>query len=176
MLLAVLIERISGNTYRDFMHEQVFQALGMRSTGFYAFNDLPANTAWGYTPRGDALVSNIYQLPLRGGGDGGLYSNSDDMRVFWTKLFDGALLSRESLAAMTNEEVTVFGKQKYGLGLYISRFRQHRAYSAIGSDAGVGFSSVFVPDLDLNVNVFSNLTDGHRGIVALIEQELRIGT
>lgn len=175
VLLGALIEKISGQKYRDFMQQSVFEPLGMRSTGFYAFNDLPKNTAWGYMSDGDSLVSNFYQLPIRGGGDGGLYSNSEDMQAFWTNLFRNSLISPETLAEMTNEEVEIFSGQKYGLGLYIADFRNHKSYSARGSDCGVGFSSSFVPDLSLNINVFSNMTDGDRGVITFIENELKIG-
>lgn len=176
VLLGVLIEKISGQKYRDFMQQNVFKPLGMRSTGFYAFNELPKNTAWGYMSDGDSKVSNIYQLPIRGGGDGGLYSNSEDMQAFWTNLFCHRLISRESLVEMTNEEVEMFSSQKYGLGLYIADFRNRKSYSARGSDCGVGFSSYFIPDLSLNINIFSNMTDGDRGVITFIENELQIGT
>ena len=175
VFLGILIEKISGLKYRDFMQQAVFEPAGMKSTGFYAFNDLPKNTAWGYMSVGDSLVSNIYKLPIRGGGDGGLYTNSEDMNTFWIHLFDNSLVSAKSLNDMTNEEVELFRGQKYGLGLYIDDFENHTSYSARGSDCGVGFYSSFVPDLNLNINVFSNMTDGERGVIAFLENELLKG-
>ncbi len=81
VFLGVIIERITGMKYREYMKKHVFGPLGMASTGFYAFDDLPGNTAWGYMKAGESWMSNIYKLPIRGGGDGGLYTNTDDRQT-----------------------------------------------------------------------------------------------
>ena len=70
VFLGMIIEKLTGMLYRDFIHKHVLKAAGMHHSGFYAFNDLPENTACGYFE--DRRRTNIYQLPLRGGGDGGM--------------------------------------------------------------------------------------------------------
>lgn len=171
VFLGIIIEKLSGLVYRDFMRETIFEPLRMRSTGFYAFNALPGNVACGYISTGDVPVTNIYQLPIRGGGDGGLYTNSEDMLVFWTELFGNGLISDVHLGEMTNSEVEIFRNQKYGLGVYISEFGEYTSYSARGCDVGVGFASSYIPKTGLNINVFSNMTDGHKGVLNFIEDD-----
>jgi CubicO group peptidase (beta-lactamase class C family) len=60
------------------MREQIFRVALMPQTGFYALNNLPANTASGYLKNRE--TTNIYNLPIRDGGDGGLFTTAEDLR------------------------------------------------------------------------------------------------
>ncbi|MBN1698783.1 MAG: beta-lactamase family protein [Spirochaetales bacterium] len=173
VFLAIIIERLTGLCYREFMAREIFLPLGMSSTGFYAFNALPGNTAVGYIRNDSGCISNIYQLPLRGGGDGGLYTNSRDMAVFWMRLFNNECLSKDVLDEFKNAHVELFSSQKYGLGVYIGELGGSICYSAAGCDAGIGFNSTFVPESGLTINIFSNRTDGHEGLLKFIKEHGR---
>lgn len=170
VFLGIIIEKLSGQTYRDFMNENIFEPLNMKFSGFYAFNSLPENVATGYISKGKKLLTNIYQLPIRGGGDGGMYTNSSDMLTFWTKLFCNELISETHLEKVFRHEVEIFKSQKYGFGVYISEFEKHECYFAAGSDVGVGFTSLYVPEIELNINVFSNMSDGDKDIIDFIRK------
>lgn len=170
VFLGIIIEKLSGLIYRDFMNKNIFEPLNMESTGFYAFNALPENVACGYISTENKLITNIYQLPIRGGGDGGMYTNSSDMLTFWTKLFCNELISETHLKEFISNEVEIFNNQKYGLGIYISVFEKHECYSANGCDAGVGYTSLYVPEIELNINVFSNMTDGNEDIMDFLRK------
>jgi len=172
VLLGIIIEKLTNNPFREFMRREVFEPFGMNSTGFHAFNHLPPNTALGYMKRNGEWISNIYQLPLRGAGDGGLYSNSRDMNSFWMKLMNQDLVSRDLVRQMTDVSVEIHKGLEYGYGLYIDDFHGYRSYTSSGCDCGVGFSSTFVPDISLNINIFSNRTEGDRGVFSFIEKEL----
>jgi len=172
VLLGAIIERLSGQSYRDFMEKEIFKPLEMNCSGFYAFNALPANTAWGYMNLEEGL-NNIYQLPIRGGGDGGLYTNAPDLNTFWTSLFQGRILSSSSLQALSRKETVIYGSQEYGLGLYIGAFQGEPFYFADGCDAGVGFHSCCFPDRQIRFHILSNLTDGHEEIREGIFGELK---
>ncbi|MCK5157267.1 MAG: beta-lactamase family protein [Spirochaetales bacterium] len=170
VFLGIIIEKLSGLIYRDFMSKNVFEPLNMRATGFYAFNALPENVAYGYISTENKLLTNIYQLPIRGGGDGGMYTNSSDMLTFWTKLFCNELIPEAQLKEFISKEVEIFNNQKYGLGIYISVFEKRMCYSANGCDVGVGFTSLYVPEIELNINVFSNMTGGNENIMDFIRK------
>ena len=156
VFLGMLIEKLTGMLYRDFIREQVLQPAGMHRSGFYAFNDLPENTANGYLE--DRRTTNIYQLPLRGGGDGGMYTTTDDLRAFWDSLFSFRILSQELTETYLATHWSFDDTRGYGCGVY--KRLDNSMFSIVGGDAGVGFDSRHLPQEELTVNILSNVTNG----------------
>jgi len=164
VFLGMIIEKMTGMLYRDFIHEHVLKAAGMHQSGFYAFNDLPENTACGYLE--DRRRTNIYQLPLRGGGDGGMYTTTDDLRSFWSSLFSNQILSAELTQTYLNTHITFNDTDGYGCGIY--KRLDNSLFSVAGSDAGVGFDSRYLVEEELTINVLSNITNGEHGIADVV--------
>jgi CubicO group peptidase (beta-lactamase class C family) len=160
VFLGVIIERIIGCLYRDYIKESVLQPAGMMSSGFFAFNELPAHTANGYLSEETGMKTNIYQLPVRGGGDGGMYTTTADIMKLWHSLLKGRLLGNETVKLMCRKEWEITGTIHYGLGVYITEIAGASCYFITGSDAGVGFHSYYFPGNDLLVNLFSNTSSG----------------
>lgn len=71
VILAACVELAAAEPYQDYLEREVLAQAGMSRSGFYRFDALPGDTAKGYL--GDGLETNVYRLPLCGGGDGGLY-------------------------------------------------------------------------------------------------------
>ena len=117
----MLIEKLTGRLYRDFIREFVLQVANMHQSGFYAFNDLPENTANGYLE--DRRTTNIYQLPLRGGGDGGMYTTTSDLRAFWESWFSYRILSSELTPTYLPEQITS-----------LIQSAEHRIRAAVGHE------------------------------------------
>jgi hypothetical protein len=132
----------------------------MHRPGLYAFNDLPENTANGYLV--DRRTTNIYQLPLRGGGDGGLYTTTEDLRAFWDNLFSYRILSQELTKTFLSTHRAFNDKVGYGCGIY--KRLDDSMFSIVGGDAGVGFDSRYVVQEQLNINILSNITNGENEI------------
>jgi CubicO group peptidase (beta-lactamase class C family) len=164
VFLGMLIEKLTGMLYRDFIREHIFKAANMHRSGFYAFNDLPANTANGYLE--DRRTTNIYQLPLRGGGDGGMYTTTDDLRAFWDSLFSYRILSEPLTMTYLKTHHAFNDAEGYGCGIY--KRLDDRMFSIEGVDAGVGFDSRYLTQEKLTVNILSNITNGHQIILHTI--------
>jgi CubicO group peptidase (beta-lactamase class C family) len=160
VFLGILIEKLTGMLYRDFIHEYVLQPAGMHQSGFYAFNDLPENTANGYLE--DRRMTNIYQLPIRGGGDGGLYTTTDDLRAFWASLFSNRILSKEWTETYLKTHWRFNDTNGYGCGVY--KRLDDSMFWIVGGDAGVGFDSRYLPRERLTINILSNITNGEHGM------------
>ncbi len=90
-LLGIVIEKIAKIKFVDFMKQEVLGPSKMSRSGFFAFNDLPHNTALGY--KKNTTQTNVYNLPIRGGGDGGMYTTCEDLENFWNGLFGFDILS-----------------------------------------------------------------------------------
>jgi CubicO group peptidase (beta-lactamase class C family) len=88
VVLGLLVERLSGEDYYDYVRRHIYEPAGMRRTGHLAVDSLPPNTAIGYTPgRPDAppgtpVHPNADLLPGRGSSAGGGYSTAADLLRF----------------------------------------------------------------------------------------------
>jgi CubicO group peptidase (beta-lactamase class C family) len=164
VLLGMLIEKLTGSLYRDFIREHVLQVANMHRSGFYAFNDLPENTANGYLK--DRRTTNIYHLPLRGGGDGGMYTTTNDLRAFWDSLFSHRILSTELTATFLKTHHTFDSASGYGCG--VQKRLDDSMFAIEGGDAGVDFSSRYIVRENLTINILSNITNGEEEMRALI--------
>ncbi len=158
VLLALLAERASGAPFHDLVAERVCEPAGMVDTAFLRSDELPARTAVGYLAA-DGLRSNVLHLPVRGSGDGGIYSTAADVRRLWQAFFAGRVVSDEWVREMTRarSDAPEHGR-RYGLGFWL-----HRTTGTVlleGYDAGVSFRSLHDPSTDTTCTVLSNWTDG----------------
>lgn len=82
VVLGMLIERVSGVDYYQYIQDHIYRPAGMTRTGHFHRDSLPPNTALGYT-RGDngdgPLRPNTEELPGRGSAAGGGYSTAGDL-------------------------------------------------------------------------------------------------
>ena len=88
-MLSIAIEAASGRSYFDLVQERVLDPAGMTDTGFVRSDRLPPGAAIGYLEDGR---SNVLHLPVRGAGDGGVYSTVRDLEALWRALFEGRIL------------------------------------------------------------------------------------
>jgi CubicO group peptidase (beta-lactamase class C family) len=92
VLLGLVVEKVSGRSYDDYVGEHVFAPAGMKDTGAYPVEGGVANTATGYTRGpGGGLQDNGSTLPWRGSSAGGGYSTADDLLRFAQALRGGRL-------------------------------------------------------------------------------------
>jgi CubicO group peptidase (beta-lactamase class C family) len=75
--------------------------LPVADTEFLRSDELPDRTAAGYLPIQGVSRTNVFHLPVRGSGDGGIYSTAADISVFWRSLFAGAIVSSGWVSEMT---------------------------------------------------------------------------
>jgi CubicO group peptidase (beta-lactamase class C family) len=155
VVLALLAERASGIPFHELVLQRVCEPAGMRDTAFFRSDVLPPRTAVGYVD--DGLRTNAFHLPVRGSGDGGIYSTAADMRSMWTAFFEGAIVSSESVEEMVRVRSTE-GSRPYGLGFWLDA--SGSATILVGMDAGVSFRSQHDPRSGLTFTVLSNTTDG----------------
>ena len=157
----IIIEHITGKLYRDFINERVFKPASMGDSGYFAFNRLPENTAYGYkTSQDGGLETNVNNLPMRGASDGGAYTTTDDLHKFWRALFSNKILSQKLTGTFLTPHVKIKGDIEYGYGVYITKFKETYVFYVQGGDAGVGFDSRYIPEKELQVTIISNQTDG----------------
>ncbi|MDH5281163.1 MAG: beta-lactamase family protein, partial [Thermoleophilia bacterium] len=148
VVLALIAERVSGVPFHELVVQRVCDPAGMRDTEFLRSDELPGRTALGYLGTDPASKTNVFHLPVRGSGDGGIYSTAADFRSLWTAFFAGRIvpLNRVSQMVRPRSDAPSQGK-RYGLGFWL-----HDSTDAVmleGMDAGVSFRSVHDPRSDM---------------------------
>jgi len=94
VVLGMLVERLSGEDYYEYVRRHAYAPAGMTRTAAWTVDSLPPNTAIGYTTQGDGpeavpLHPNTELLPGRGSSAGGGYSTAADLVRFVQALRDG---------------------------------------------------------------------------------------
>jgi CubicO group peptidase (beta-lactamase class C family) len=173
VLLALIVERVSGIPFHDLVQQRVCAPAGMTDTAFLRSDELPERTAVGYL-EAEGWRTNVLHLPVQGSGDGGIYSTAADIHALWSGLFTGRIVSRAWVAEMirprSDEPAT---RRRYGLGFWLHQSRA--AVMLEGYDAGVSFRSVHDPSAELTHTVLSNTSSGAWPITRRLDELLGTG-
>jgi CubicO group peptidase (beta-lactamase class C family) len=113
LLLASIIEKISGKTYANFLAERIFKPLKMTNTFVYDNTDIPEGVALGYSA-GWRRVWNDYQNGTV--GDKNIYSNLDDLFKWDRALYSEDLLKQETLKLAYLNYSREMKTRNYGFG------------------------------------------------------------
>jgi CubicO group peptidase (beta-lactamase class C family) len=167
-VLAMIVEKVSGRSFGQFLQERIFTPLKMKNTLAYekGKNEVP-HRAYGHT-KGDGVWRETDQSPTSAVlGDGGIYSSLDDLAKWDRALRDHTLLSEaEMQPALTPVEPTN-GPAKipdgpavsYGFGWFLDPYRGHKRMSHDGETIGFRTTIQRFPDDKMTIIVLANRTD-----------------
>lgn len=158
VVLALIAERVASVPFHELARERVCGPAEMGDTEFLRSDELPGRTALGYLGA-EGSRTNVFHLPVRGSGDGGIYTTVEDVARLWRAFFAGRIVSVEWVAEMVRPRSPIAkGTRGYGLGFWLDT----AADSVIltGSDAGVSFRTEYRPGEDSIITVVSNITHG----------------
>ena len=158
VVLALIAERASGIDYHDLVQQRVCERAGMVDTAFLRTDELPGRAAMGYVDIGGVWRSNVFHLPVRGNGDGGIYTTVADIRRLWLAFFEGRIVPAEWVSEMVVPRSIVSDDERYGLGFWLDGSGE--AVRLEGYDAGVSFRSWHHPSTRLTHTVISNDMNG----------------
>ena len=171
VVLALIAERTSGVPFHELVRRRVCEPAGMVDTAFLCSDELPGRAALGYLMIDGGWRTNVFHLPVRGNGDGGIYSTAADISSFWRALFAGRIVSRGWVSEMVLARSDLSSQSmRYGLGFWL-----HASTETVmleGCDAGVSFRSVHDPRSSLTHTVISNTSEGAWPIGRYLEERL----
>ncbi|MBV8206744.1 MAG: beta-lactamase family protein [Acidobacteria bacterium] len=119
ILLGVIIEKASGQSYYDYVRDHIYRPAGMVSTASEPEEQPVPNRSVGYTraENGGAWVRNTDTLPYRGSSAGGGYSTVADLLAFANALEQHKLLNPRYTDMLTTGQVdTPNGRYAFGFG------------------------------------------------------------
>jgi CubicO group peptidase (beta-lactamase class C family) len=171
VVLALIAQRASGTPFHDLVRQRVCEPAGMRDTEFLRSDELPGGAALGYLVIDGVWRTNVFHLPVRGSGDGGIYSTVADVSSLWRALFAGQIVSRDWVGEMVRPRSDVpADSMRYGLGFWLHASSD--TVILVGSDAGASFCSVHDPGSQVTHTVISNVSDGAWPITQYLDDRL----
>ncbi|CAN5772821.1 serine hydrolase domain-containing protein [soil metagenome] len=162
VLLGLIVERISGCSFADFLRTQIFRPLGMDSTLAYepGISSIPER-AYGYSGIPGGFSLNDQSTTSATLADGGVYSSTADLARWEHALTHAHLLPASTLEqtwgpARLNDGTPV----PYGFGWYVDTDRGRLRLTHHGETAGFTNAAVRYPNEQLGVWVLTNRTGG----------------
>ena len=189
-VLAMIVEKVSGKPFGQFLQERIFAPLKMTNTLAYqkGKNEVP-HRAYGHTGSASIKAGNRWQETDQSPtsavlGDGGIYSSIDDLEKWDRALRLHTLLTENEMKpALSPVQPTsgpaMFDDGKpvnYGFGWFLSPYRQHRRMSHDGSTIGFLTTIQRFPDDNLTIIVLANRVDVNPEELALKVADLYFAT
>ncbi|HEV8433175.1 MAG TPA: serine hydrolase domain-containing protein [Thermoanaerobaculia bacterium] len=173
MLLGVIIHKVTGMTYAEFLNARIFKPLGMTSTRPISDRDIIPNRAAGYEIDGSGELRNQEWVSptFNSTADGTLYFNILDLAKWDDALYGTKLLKQSSLDRIWTAYPLNDGKPNpagYGFGWIIDEQAGRRRIEHGGSWQGFTCRISRYPDDNLTVVVLTNLEAGYSnpGVIA----------
>jgi D-alanyl-D-alanine carboxypeptidase len=154
ILLAAVIEKVSGKSYYDYVRDNIFQPAGMTNTDSLPEDAHVSRLAPGYTWKDGKWVSNADTLPYRGTAAGGGYSTLGDLLKFAEALQSGKLIP----ASLLSEAASPQNQARwYGFGFMVNPDDKPSFYGHEGGAPGMNADLRIVPGQRLVFVCLSNL-------------------
>jgi CubicO group peptidase (beta-lactamase class C family) len=151
-VLAMIVEKISGQPFPVYLKSRIFEPLHMTETiAFMAGINAVPNRAYGYTIYPDSIVRTDQSRSSAVLGDGGIYSNLKDLYK-WDQAFYGSQLLNDTLRQM----MFIPNLENYGFGWRIDSLQGHRRTHHTGSTRGFRNCFIRFPDDSLSVILLTN--------------------
>jgi CubicO group peptidase (beta-lactamase class C family) len=151
-VLGYLVERVSGQTYANFVQQNVFTPLRMNDSGYDSNITIIPHRASGYWQGADGIENAERTNLSLAFSAGGLYSTTEDLLKWEEGLFGGKLLTPTSLHKM----ITPF-KNNYACGLYVNRTNGRLEIEHSGNGIGFNTDMAYYPEDKLAVIILGNL-------------------
>ena len=157
ILLSLVAERVTDQSFADHMRESVFAPLGMNDTRVKMVQgELIPGSAQGYSPAEDGGYRTTRDLPASAGA-GGVYTTVDDLHRWLLNFGDPAVGGPEAIEAMTTTAVLESGDSTgYGLGLGLDELGGRTLYWHTGGDVSHRAYLGYLPEIESGVILMSN--------------------
>lgn len=161
--LALIVEKVSGMKFADYMEINVFEPLEMTRTGYINMIKDLDNVAAGHRWEGGKANFFDYSIPGTTIAAGGVYTNAMDMGNYIIALLnngtykDRSILSPESFREMTTDGALVWNQITYGYGFMmrveegIGKYIQHG-----GDNPNYTADFFLIPEKNIGFAIFSN--------------------
>ena len=159
-LLGLIIEKVSGQSYEQFMKEIILDRLGMTNTHFASNDRIIPNRVKGYHKEGDTFFNAPLMSYFHLFAAGDLLTNVDDLIVWDTALYSNMLVGQEVLKQAFAPFILNNGKEAgYGLGWFVDDLKGRKMVYHGGGIYGYIAHIIRLPEEQIFVALLSNRID-----------------
>ena len=168
VLLGLIVGRVSRVSLPDFLRARIFAPLGMQATVMHMEgSDTVPRRAFGYSPRGSSFVQTDQSVTSATLGDGGIYTNVDDMVRWDAALSNTTLVDARTLElATTPPRLPQDSVTQYGFGWFVDRYRGELRWRHTGETSGFRNAIQRYPRRTLTIVILTNRSSGEPGAIA----------
>ncbi len=163
MILGAVIEKVSGQSYFDYVRDHIYTPAGMADTDAYEMDQDTPNLATGYRrinlygqPEVGPPRNNLFLHVFKGGPAGGGYSTAEDLIRFAQALRGHRLLGPELTELVMAGKVESRPEEKYAYGFFEEAVNGQRVVGHSGGFPGISSQLDIYPGLGYDVAVMSN--------------------
>jgi CubicO group peptidase (beta-lactamase class C family) len=156
VVLGLIVAKVSHQSFGDFLHQRIFQPLHMEHTlAFVNGRNSVPNRAYGHSRNGAIFTETDQSSTSATLGDGGIYSNVEDLAKWDAALANHTLLTEQEMSPA----LLPTGPHAYGFGWFLNPYKNHPRMWHTGET--MGFRTVIerFPKDRLTVIVLANRTD-----------------
>lgn len=157
-LLALMVEKYSGQDFPDFLEENIFRPLGMDATVAHIKNqNSVTERAYGYSKENGQWIRKDQSSTSAVLGDGGIYSNVLDLFKWDQALNNGTILPKSTIEkAFTRGKLHDGSLIDYGLAWHIKDYQGEKVVYHTGSSTS--FRNIFyrIPNRNLSIIILTN--------------------
>jgi CubicO group peptidase (beta-lactamase class C family) len=177
-LLGVVIEKVTGQSYFDYVQKNIYAPAGMTNTDCYELDQPVPNLAIGYarTPSDQrpGWRNNLFDHVVKGGPAGGGFSTAEDLFRFAAALRTHKLLNPEYTEMVWTAKPEL-GSPEYGFGFGVRESQAGRVVGHGGGFTGISAKLDMYLDLGYTAAVLSNYDRGAQAISSKVQALLSGG-
>jgi len=168
VLLGLIVARASGLSFPEFVRTRIFQPLGMSaSVAHVDGSDTVPRRAYGYSPRGGTFVQTDQSVTSATLGDGGIYTNVDDLARWDQALERNTLVDSATMRlATTPPQLPAGAATEYGFGWFVDQYRGLKRWRHTGETSGFRNAILRFPDRKLTIVILTNRSSGEPQAIA----------
>lgn len=175
-LLGYIIEKVTGKTYAEYIQENFFTPLGMTSSCYGSDTKIIKNRAYGYQPGDDGVVNSDYCSMTQPYSAGSIMSTVGDLFKWHQAVHSYTLVKKETIdKAFTEYKLANGDGTGYGYGWFLSHLQGSPTIEHGGGIFGYLTSSIYLPEEDVFVVLFSNNVGKAPELTALKMAAVTIG-
>lgn len=156
-MLGYIIEKASGKTYEEYIEDTFFKPLGMKNSFYGHPSQIIKNRAAGYQGRGNEFENADFLSMTQPYSAGSLLSTVNDLMKWYTAVMSDKVISKENrLKAHTSYKLNNGEPTGYGYGWFLGNIQGSPMIQHGGGINGYLTASLYLPDEEVFVAVFSN--------------------
>jgi CubicO group peptidase (beta-lactamase class C family) len=171
LLLGVVIESVTGQSYFDYIRKNIYESAGMKNSDSYEMDYPVENLAIGYSPDRKSKYgwqNNYFKHVIKGGPAGGGFSTVGDLHRFARAFQTGKLVSADSMKILLKDHAG----ENYGYGFTIAEGPSGKVVGHGGGFPGINARLDIYLDKGYIVAVLSNYDNGASPVAQKISQLL----